>query len=870
MTTLGWEGWARDVAGIAAAHVTRIRGLLAQTRSAPARQFEVFLADLRGTLNDSITADEAIDTLAQHLVTRPVFEALFDGYDLVATNPVAAAMERMLATLDEHGPSAENETLESFYAAVRRRVRGVDNAEGRQRILVELYDQFFSVAFRRVADRLGIVYTPIEIVDFILRSADAVLRREFGQGLTDEGVHILDGFAGTGTFLVRLLQSGLIRPADLARKYARELHGNEILLLAHHIAGVNIQTTYTDLTGRPEHFPGLVLTDTFQPWHRSWKPGRLPSPPITVIVGNPPYSVGQASANDNNANERYPDLDEEIRRTYADRSTATNKNSLYNSYIRAIRWASLRIGDRGVIAFVTPNGLLDGNSTDGLRKSLADEFATIHVFDLGGDQKGDWRREGGKIFGAGSQVGICVIVLVRDRTRVPPASVHYGRVGDYLGREAKLARVAAAEDILTVASTAIVPNSQGDWLNQRSDTFLAYLALGDGGIFERHGRGYETGRDVWVYGSSAAGLRDVMGRATQTYAGVLDGHATNDESLIKWTVTLRSLAKRRVPLPYDERPPVRATYRPFCPQWMYADQRWIHRPGVVASTFPTPDHHNHGFVLTGVSSHAPFSLLAVQGRPDLHVLDTGQYFARWRYEKVGGYRRIDNITDGALGRFRAAYPGEVITKDDIFFYVYGLLHSPAYREAYAADLKKMLPRIPFAADFRGFVHAGRRLSDLHLGYESATPYPLQATVGNVTSPLATLSPTGDPYAFFAVSDRKMRFARPTAEQRAAGAKQDRTTIHYNDRIVLTGIPSDAYDYPLGSRSAIEWVIDRYRVRTDRDSGIVNDPNDWSREVANPRHIIDLLARVVTVSLTTTEIIRTLPDLDILPGVVDQA
>jgi len=391
--------------------------------------------------------------LAQHLITRPVFDALFGGYDFAATNPVAQTMERMLAVLDAHSLDTENSSLEKFYDSVRMRVQGVNNAEGRQKIIVELYDKFFATAFKKTVDKLGIVYTPVEIVDFILNSADHVLREHFGQGLTDEGVHILDGFTGTGTFMVRLLQSGLIKPHDLARKYANELHANEILLLAYYIAAVNIETTYQDLVsgGLDEKaayqpFPGLILTDTFQSYEEgdhddlavfpqnNERINRQRSLPITVILGNPPYSSGQDSANDNNANEKYLHLDAAIRETYAARSTATNKNSLYDSYIRAVKWATLRIKDRGVIAFVTNGGFLDSNTADGMRHALAEEFSAIHVANLRGNQRtaGEQsRKEGGKVFDAGSRATVAITVLVKDPSQAGLATIHYTSATTY-------------------------------------------------------------------------------------------------------------------------------------------------------------------------------------------------------------------------------------------------------------------------------------------------------------------------------------------------------------------------------------------------------------------------------------------------------
>lgn len=884
-----WETWAKDVSKIAEQHIARISGLLADSESTAAKEFEVFLTGLRGNLNDGITQTDAVEMLAQHLITRPVFEALFAGYDFAAHNPVAQTMERMLAVLDEHSLDTENSELEKFYSSVRGRVEGVDNAEGRQRIIVELYDKFFATAFKRTVDKLGIVYTPVEIVDFILNSADEVLRKHFGQGLTDEGVHILDGFTGTGTFMVRLLQSGLIKPHDLARKYANELHANEILLLAYYIAAVNIETTYQDLVrgsldeeAEYESFPGLVLTDTFQSYEdadeddlgvfpeNNERINRQRQLPITVIVGNPPYSSGQDSANDNNANEKYETLDTAIRDTYAARSTATNKNSLYDSYIRAIKWGSLRIQDRGVIAFVTNGGWIDSNTADGMRLALADEFSAIHVFNLRGNQRSageESRREGGKVFDAGSRATVAITVLVKDTAHSGPASIQYTDIGDYLTREEKLVKVAAAAKVGGLEPRSLVPNTHGDWLSQRRDDFADFAEILS--IFEEAGRGLESGRDAWVSNFSHVALEDNMRRTIQTFeADRLEGTGirTLDASRISWTATLQTALKRGTGAGFRETAIHSALYRPFAKVRRYVDSMWTHRTGQGLRSFPTAAHSNVGFTLTGPASHYEFCLILTDSIPDLHLLDTGQFFARWRYEEVDkdgslfeagggevvdGYRRIDNITDEALDRFRAAYGG-AFTKDDTFFYVYGLLHSPDYRETYAADLKKMLPRIPLVEDAQPFVDAGRKLSELHLGYESVTPYPLDGL--DVDAP-------DDDTAYDVFRVEKMAFAKnrdPETKKLVA----EKSTVIYNDRITLSGIPDDAHRYMLGSRSAIEWIIDRYQVKTDKPSGIVNDPNDWSREVSDPRYIIDLLARIVTVSLETMKIVDNLPPLAI--------
>ena len=899
-----WESWAVDVAKIAEQHIARINGILTGPDTVVTAEFERFLDGLRGNLNEGISREDAVEMLAQHLITRPVFEALFGGYDFAEHNPVAQAMETMLALLDEHSLDTENSSLEGFYASVRSRVEGIDNAEGRQRIIVELYDKFFATAFKRTVDKLGIVYTPVEIVDFILRSADAVLREHFGQTLSDEGVHILDGFVGTGTFIVRLLQLGLIEPHDLARKYANELHANEILLLAYYIAAVNIETTYQDLRGSLEQptdyepFEGLILTDTFQSWENddrldtevlvqnNERLEKLKKLDIQVIVGNPPYSSGQDSANDNNANEKYPDLDAAIRDTYAAKSSATNKNSLYDSYIRAIKWASLRIKDRGVIAYVTNGGWLDSNTADGMRKSLTDEFSDIYVYNLRGNQRtaGEQsRKEGGKVFDAGSRATVAITVLVKDPAKSGTATIHYTDIGDYLTREQKLAKVAEAGDVKGLEAVTIAPNEHGDWLNQRREDFDTFLPIGskDGSpaVFGLFSAGLKTNRDAWCYNSSRENLTSNMTRLVETYeadrlAARTSATATTDPTKISWNRGLLADLDRGRPRELKPSAVRTGDYRPFTKQHVYFDRALNDMVYRLEALFPAPQTTAPGFYCLNPGADKPYSVLAGANLPDLALYgsNAGQFFARYRYEKIAadegmlsldasdtgdvidGYRRIDNITDEALAKFQAGY-GPLITKDDIFFYVYGLLHSPDYRETYAADLKKMLPRIPLVEDAQPFIDAGRKLSELHLGYESVEPYSLEGL---------DAQPAGgqDPYAFYAVGDKKMRFGKPSSEQKAAGERHDRATIHYNGRITLSGIPQEAYRYMLGSRSAIEWIIDRYYIKTDKASGIVNDPNDWSKEVGDPRYIIDLLARIVTVSLETVKIVDALPPLAI--------
>jgi len=536
----------------------------------------------------------------------------------------------------------------------------------------------------------------------------------------------------------------------------------------------------------------------------------------------------------------------------------------------------LRIKDRGVIAFVTNGGFLDSNTANGMRQALAEEFNAIHVYNLRGNQRtaGEQsRKEGGKVFNAGSRATVAITVFVKDPIRPGLARIHYTDIGDYLTRDNKLRRIAEAGALSGLEPAALAPNPHGDWLNQRRDDFMGFVPLGssdESGLLSDYGPGPQTNRDAWVYNASAYALRKNMLTATLTYDEALNGARTNETTSIKWSSALESRLARGEGLPMHNEPPVTLMYRPFELIHAHWDPKWLHRPGAIHHYYPNSRVKNHGFFVPAVGSMAPpFCALTTSGPVDSGVAGIGAvyYFARWRYEVVSGdamldvggqaeigdgCRRIDNITDAALARFRSAY-GDSFTKDDAFYYVYGLLHSPDYRKAYAADLKKMLPRIPLVETATPFIGAGRTLSEIHLGYENVTAYPLDG--------LDVEEPAGPAvYDFFRVE--KMRFGKPTAEQQAAGQRADRTTIVYNDRITLRGIPEAAYRYMLGSRSAIEWIMDRYQVKTDKPSGIVNDPNDWSREVEDPRYIIDLLARIVTVSLETMQIVDDLPPLAI--------
>ncbi len=657
-----WEQWAADVADIAATLITRIK---AQLSDGGAEAFDQFLAGLRDNLNDSISPDDAISMLAQHLITKPVFDALFAGHDFASHNPVSRTMQRMVDTLGGTGLVAETARLEGFYASVRRRAGEVTSAEGKQQVIAELYEKFFRIGFKKQSDALGIVYTPVEIVDFILRSADTVMRKHFGRGLTDEGVHILDGFAGTGTFITRLLQSGLITPVDLRRKYTEELHANEIMLLAYYIAAVNIESTYHALAGKAddadayEPFEGIALADTFQiseagdsmdaimfPYNNARIRRQLETQ-ISVVVANPPYSVGQTSANDMNANIKYATLDGRIEATYAKRSTATNKNSLYDSYIRAFRWSTERIADAGVVGFVSNGGWIDGNTADGMRLALADDYSAIYVYNLRGNQRtaGELsRREGGKVFGGGSRATVAVFIGVKDPTHTGTCEVFYRDIGDYLSREEKL-RIVADSRVDALDWRTISPNSAGDWLNQRDDTFSNWPVIGGKGsqqggtIFSTYSSGSKTGRDGWCYNYSGHALESNMHQLIRQYREVAESLRANGKvaalsendvttflsahpeltgaGQISWNRSLKQYAAKSTIIEWSPARVYQSIYRPFGRQWSYFDRRVNDMVYQLPSMFPTPQHENLGFYVVGTGSDKPFSCLMTQLIPDL-------------------------------------------------------------------------------------------------------------------------------------------------------------------------------------------------------------------------------------------------------------
>ena len=888
-----WESWAKDVANIFQRVVVRIENLLDNPDNDALHEwFDSFHAELQSSINLSVTRDDAIDMMAQHLLTRPVFEALFENYDFASGNPVSIALDSLQKDFGEFGLENETRDLKGFYESVRMRARGIDNSEGRQRVLLELYEKFFAIALKKDAERLGIVYTPVEVVDFILHSADEVLRSEFGRSLSDEGVHVLDPFAGAGVFLARLLQSDLIQTSDLERKYRDELHANEIVLLAYYIAAVNIEEAYRGQRGKDtgyEPFNGIVLTDTFNLNKKGEKPTLFPKEwlpdnnaraerqqklPIQVIVGNPPWSAGQKSSEDDNPNVEYPALEQRIAETYVEFSTVTNKNSLYDTYKMAIRWASDRIKEQGVIAIVTNGSWIDGNADEGVRACLAEEFSSIHVLNLRGNQRTQGersRREGGKVFGQGSRAPVAITILVK----TPDAAhngchIRYRDIGDYLSREQKLAALDEAVSISGFTDwEEIMPNEHHDWIGKRSDVFQQFYPMGsrlarmgreDDAIFQLYSRGLSTGKDAYIYNFSRHACAENVQLMTQEYINVLQELEENPEltveevtrrhsSNIKWDRELMNNLGRIKKTEFKEKYIRKVAYRPFVATNCYMDYIFIQMKYRTDQIFPDSSSENRLICVPSIGGKNPFSVLMTDITPDLHFNETSQCFPRYQYPKPADASdatdglpgieevpdRIDNISDTALRGFRERYPNDAITKDVIFDYVYGILHVPSYREEFANDLSKEIPRIPFAPDFHAFAEAGKALAGLHLGYETCEQYPLSLVFAH----------DGEPQPHhFRLTEKAMRFATPA-----------KTTLTINEHVRLTGIPEMAHRYVVNGRTPLEWFIDRYRIKRDKESGILNDPNGW---FADPRDLVTAIERIVYVSVESTRIIEGLP------------
>jgi predicted helicase len=870
-----WENWAKDVAEIATSHMNKMRQLINSDNPKIKNEIGNFVIGLKENLNNSITQEDAIEMLAQHMITKPVFDALFENYEFVKNNPVSKTMQKMIDILDKEMSNEEKEKLNKFHESVKERAQGIDNAEGKQRIILELYEKFFKIALPKEVDKLGIVYTPTECVDFIIHSVEYLMNKEFGKSLSNRGVHIIDGFTGTGTFIVRLLQSGVIKKGDLLYKYINDIHANEIVLLAYYIAAINIEETFHELSEKKEYTPfdGIVLTDTFQLYDNKYenneyildtleennaRANRQKELPITVCIGNPPYSVGQKSQNDNAQNLKYKNLDSAIANTYVKFSMAQSNKATYDAYIRAFRWATDRIEENGIISFITNGAYIDNKGMDGFRKCLLEEFSSIYVFNLRGNQRtsGEMsKKEGGKIFGSGSRTPVAITCLIKNKNKGKDGYIHYYDIGDYLTREQKLSIIKKFENVSNIEWKMIKPDQNNDWINKKSDKFGKFIPLinKENSVFTISSSGVTTARDYWVYNFNKSSLLNNMNKMIDTYnmevkknlmnINDIKNSVTKDETKISWSRALLNSLRNGKEKYLDCNKVTEALYRPFCKEYFYYSLDFNECQYKTRRIFK---EKNPTIIINGTSSGKDFSCLMTDKVFNFHTLSTSMAFPLYYYDDTESNQtsfminenKYDGISNWIYEKVIEKYENKSVAKEDVFYYVYGILHSKDYRETFKFDLKKSLPSIPLVDNYEDFIKfskSGKKLADLHLNYEKISPYKDCEIIKN-----------NDNYKVI-----KMKF----------GKNKDKSIIQYNDNIIIKNIPSKAYEYVVNGKSAIEWIMERYAITTDKKSGIVNDPNDWCKEVNDEKYIFNLLLRIINVSVKTVDIINSLPKLN---------
>lgn len=858
------EDWSKDVADIARRHIQGIEFILEQNPDSKSA-FDKFLHSLQHNINESIDQSQAIEMLAQHLITLPIFDALFGEYSFVKNNPVSSAMEQIVEELSQFGFEKEQKELQPFYDSVRLRAEGIDNAQAKQKIIITLYDKFFSTGFKSTTERLGIVFTPVEVVDFIIKSVDVVLRKHFGKTLASENVHILDPFTGTGTFITRtlhylksLMDSGEITFDDILRKYTQELHANEIVLLSYYIAAINIEAVFDEINGDEPYTPfeGIVLTDTFESTEtedtlddsffgtNDKRLKRQQEKPITAIIGNPPYSFGQKDGNDDNQNINYPKLERTILSSYVKRSKASMVGGMYDTYVKALRWATNRLKQDGVVAFVTNGSFIDSQSADGLRASLYNEFNHLFIFNLRGNAlgQGDVRKkEGGNVFGSGTRTTVAVSLLVKDNSDIH--ELHYYDIGDYLTQKEKLALITDFEDISQLDWQEIIPDENNDWINRRDPHYLKYVSISgqSDSPFILSTIGVNSDRDTWVIGFSKEKILENSKKLIDKYNeevkinGGNNNKPTNFNPMeTNWSRKLLRLYSNGELLEFNPSRITQELYRPFTKKWLMYDRNIVENPGKFYSKW---GESNLAIYITGGGTQKPFSVLVSNIILDKQTLGNGKGLMRYDNEvdETLLFRNNDNMNQAFADKLG-------LSLDDTFAYVYGVLNSKEYQEKYANDLKKDLARIPIVKNKERYVEVGKALMDLHLNYEEIPVYN-EVDVTPLVNPSYKVT--------------KMRFDKKRDEN--GKSVNDLSAIIFNSDITISNIPEKAYEYVVNGRSAIEWIIDQYQVKTDRKSGITDDPNDYSDD---EKYIFNLLLRIINVSVQTVDLINSLPKFEV--------
>ncbi|EMH35567.1 helicase protein [Helicobacter pylori GAM80Ai] len=869
-----WENFAKKTGNIARTLNNRLKELFGKNPEI----FNNFLTSLRGNIHQNIKEEEALDMIISHIITKPIFDAIF-GDNI--QNPIAKALDKMVLKLSDLGLEGETKDLKNLYESVKTEAARAKSQKTQQELIKNLYNTFFKEAFRKQSEKLGIVYTPIEVVDFILRTTNGILKKHFNTDFNDQNITIFDPFTGTGSFIARLLskENHLISDEALKEKFQKGLFAFDIVLLSYYIALINITQAAQNRDSSLKNFKNIALTDSLDYLEEKSDKGVIPGfedlkenqeikntmekQNIRVIIGNPPYSSGAKSENDNNQNLKHPKLEKWVYETYGKNSTAKVGKTTRDTLIHSIRMASDLLRDKGVLGFVVNGSFIDSKSADGFRKCVAKDFSHLYALNLRGNQHTSGevsRKEGGKIFDSGSRATVAIIFFVKDED-APNHTIFYYEVEDYLKREAKLNSLAGFENLDSVPFKEITPNDKGDWINQRNDDFEKLIPLKRdkklkivNTIFDLNSNGVVSGRDPWVYNFSPNALSKSVQNCIDTYNADLkrfneryreafkqrtkdikkaelykhlnDREITTDKTKIAWTDGLKNKLIQNENLPESSMERVRlALYRPFNKQWLYWDKDLIHRQRRFSKIFPDKSTHNV-VINTGVGNGKDFSALVSDFISDFSLISPNQAYPLYYYDDLGN--RHDAISGYALNLFRRHYKDNAIVEEEIFYYIYAIFHHKGYLEKYKNSLAKEAPRIALSEDFKELSILGKQLAELHLNYESGEMH---------TSVKHNLLENAEVEGYYDVVQMKK------------DKKGDR--IQYNHHITITQIPKRAFDYVVNGKSAIDWVIERYSITKDKDSLIENNPNHY----AGGKYIFELLCRVIKLSEKSVDLIE---------------
>ncbi|GHS13752.1 hypothetical protein VN1286_06160 [Helicobacter pylori] len=863
-----WENFAKKTGNIARTLNNRLKDIFEKNPEF----FHGFLDSLRGNIHSNIKEDEALDMIISHIITKPIFDAIF-GENI--KNPISKALDKMVEKLSTLGLQGETKDLKNLYESVKTEAMHAKSQKSQQELIKNLYNTFFKEAFRKQSEKLGIVYTPIEVVDFILRITNGILKKHFNTDFNDKNITIFDPFTGTGSFIARLLskENGLISDEALKEKFDKNLFAFDIVLLSYYIALINITQAAQNRDGSLKNFKNIVLTDSLDIYEEKNDKGvfdlfkdleenkeiksTIEKQNIRVIIGNPPYSAGAKSENDNNQNLSHKKLEKRVYEKYGKNSNAKVGNTTRDTLIQSIYMASELLKDRGVLGFVVNGSFINSKSADGFRKCVAKDFAHLYVLNLRGNARTSgevFKKEGGKIFDSGSRATVAVIFFVKDAS-VKDSAIHYYEVGDYLKREAKLNLLAGFENLESVPFKEITPNNKGDWINQREDGFEKLIPLKrdkklqNPSVFDINSGGVLSCRDPWVYNFSQKILTQSVQKCIDTYNADLkrfnarfreafkqrtkgvkkadlykhlnDREITTDKTKIAWGQNLKTqLIKGKKLDDFSQEKISVSLYRPFNKQYFYDDRELSWSFYNMKKIFPNKSACN---VVINTTTRNFCSLIG-DAIPDTHFIGDANAYPLYYYDDLGN--RHYAISGYALNLFRRHYQDNAITEEEIFYYIYAILHHKGYLEKYKNSLAKEAPRIALSDDFKELSTLGKELGELHLNYESGE---MHTSVEYKTLMNAEEEGYYDVETMKKIGDR----------------------IHYNNHIAITKIPKKAFDYVVNGKSAIDWVIECYKKTTDKDSLIENNPNDYE----GSQYVFELLCRVIKLSEKSVDLIE---------------